>query len=207
MATFQRFDDISRRSYKVIYADPPWLFKVRSPAGEGRSPSQHYSCMTIADLKKLPVSQLAAPGGAILFMWVTDPHLQIGLEVMNAWGFTYKTVGFTWAKLKKSWTPTFSAPGTGAGLFSADDFFTGMGYYTRANPEMCLIGTSVARIPPRLSKAVRQLLIAKVREHSRKPDEAYDRIESLFGGPYIELFGRNTRPGWDTWGNEPAKFD
>jgi N6-adenosine-specific RNA methylase IME4 len=187
MSVFHDFDDILHRDYTAILADPPWTFVTRSGKGKGRSAEQHYPCMTIEDIKRLPVAH-AAGRHAALFLWITDPHLKLGLKVMEAWGFEYKTVAFTWGKLNKK------SPG----------FFTGMGYWTRANPEMCLFGTRGA--PKRLHKDVRQLIIAKRREHSRKPDEQYSRIERLVPGPYLELFGRTAAPGWDVWTNEKTLF-
>jgi N6-adenosine-specific RNA methylase IME4 len=135
----------------------------------------------------LPVRDLAAPDCA-LFFWVTDPFLEIGLSVINALGFTYKTIGFTWVKQNR----------VGSG------FFTGMGYYTRANPEQCLLATRGN--PKRVAKDVRQLIVSPRREHSRKPDEAYARMQRLMGDtPSLELFARTKRPGWDVWGLETEK--
>jgi N6-adenosine-specific RNA methylase IME4 len=119
-----------------------------------------------------------------LFLWATDPSLPQALEVMAAWGFVYKTVAFTWAKTTKD--------GTG--------FPIGCGYWTRANPEQCLLATRGR--PQRLSRAVPQLVLAPRREHSRKPDQVYERIEALVPGPYLELFAREQRPGWDSRGYE-----
>ena len=118
------------------------------------------------------------------------------LGPIEAWGFTYKTVAFTWAKLNCN---------VAASSFSSQDFFTGMGYWTRANPEQCLLAT-VGK-PRRLSKAVRQLMISPWREHSRKPDEAYGRIEALVQGPYLELFARSRRPNWTAWGDQVGTLD
>lgn len=174
--------------YGAILADPPWTFVTRSNAGKGRSPEQHYDCLDILTLKQMPVGSLARRAGAVLFLWVTDPHLKVGLEVMEAWGFTYKTVAFTWAKENRV------GPG----------WFTGMGYWTRANPEMCLLGTK--GVPKRIHKDVRQLIVSKRREHSRKPDEVYPRIERLVPGPYLELFARARRAGWDSWGDQTEFF-
>ena len=173
--------------YGAIYADPPWNFHNFSEAGEGRNAKSHYDCMSLEDIKALPVGSLASRD-CVLFLWVTDPLLREGLEVMAAWGFKYKTVAFTWAKrtrTEKSW-------------------FMGLGYWTRANPEMCLMG--VNGNPERRDRGVRQLLVEPVREHSRKPDRVYGDIERLVNGPYLELFGRQHRPGWDVWGNQVDKF-
>jgi N6-adenosine-specific RNA methylase IME4 len=194
------------KKYKVIYADPAWQFLTRSDRGKGRSPEQHYACMTIDDIKALPVASIA-DDDCMLLMWITDPLLPVGLDVIRAWGFEYKTVGFTWVKLnrKDALTKALARALKGAPDWLTRAFFFGMGYWTRANPEMCLLATRGS--PKRLSRAVRQLLIAPVREHSRKPDETYGRIEALVGGPYIELFARTARPGWDSWGNEVNKFN
>ncbi|MBC6439770.1 MAG: DNA methyltransferase [Rhodospirillales bacterium] len=182
--------------YAVIYADPPWHFATWSGKGEGRSATAHYGCMSQRDLAALPVASWAAPDAALL-MWTTDTHLPRALDLIEAWGFTYKTVGFTWAKLNRS--------ATGRGSYTDRDFFTGMGYWTRANPEQCLLATRGK--PQRQGRDVRQLVVAPRREHSRKPDEVYDRIERLIDGPYLEMFARQTRPGWDAWGDEAGMFD
>jgi N6-adenosine-specific RNA methylase IME4 len=115
---------------------------------------------------------------------------------MRAWGFTYKTVGFYWTKLNK---------GNGRLVFDERSFFTGLGFWTRANPEPCLLATRGK--PKRRSADVRKLVISPRREHSRKPDEIYDRIAALCDGPYLEMFARSSRPGWDSWGMEAGLFN
>lgn len=182
-------------TYRVIYADPPWTFATYSDRGKGRSAEAHYDTLDLAAIKALPVARWAAPD-CVLMLWATDPLLPRALEVIQAWGFRYKTVGFVWAKLNK---------GRGRLLFSQADFFTGMGFWTRANPELCLLATRGK--PKRQSGAVRRLLIAPRREHSRKPDEAHERIEQLCPGPYLEMFARASRPGWDSWGMQASLFD
>jgi N6-adenosine-specific RNA methylase IME4 len=174
--------------YGAIYADPPWSYENWSKAGAHKNAAAHYDCLSVADIAALPVGQFAAPDCA-LFLWVTDPTLPQGLEVMRAWGFQFKTVAFTWAKQTKT----------------ATKWHLGCGYWTRANPEMCLLGT-MGR-PKRLARDVRQLVVAPVREHSRKPDGVRGSIERLVAGPYLELFARQKAPGWDAWGNEVGKFD
>jgi N6-adenosine-specific RNA methylase IME4 len=181
--------------YKVIYADPPWTFATYSKKGKGRSPEAHYDCMSFDAIKALPVADWAAPD-SILLLWVTDPLLPKGLELLDAWGFTYKTVGFYWAKLNKAASPH---------AYSDTDFFTGMGFWTRANPEQCLLATRGK--PKRIAKDVRRLVVAPRREHSRKPDEVYENIERLADGPYLEMFARSSRNGWDSWGNQEELFD
>ena len=174
---------LPNKKYGVIYADPPWSFKTYSEKGKDRSPEKHYPVLSIADIIRLPVDRIAKDN-AVLLMWVVDPLLDQAFKVIDAWGFKYKTVGFTWAKSNKT------KPG----------FFTGLGYWTRGNPEMCLLATKGK--PKRLSKSVPQLVIDQRREHSKKPDIMYKHIENLLEGPYIELFARQKVSGWDTWGNE-----
>ena len=181
--------------YKVIYADPPWTFSTFSTKGKGRSPEAYYDCMTLADIMALPVGEWAARD-CVLLLWATDPLLEKAFAVIRAWGFTYKTVGFYWAKLNKS------APRL---LYDDRSFFTGLGFWTRANPELCLLATRGH--PRRLRADIKKLIVAPRREHSRKPDEAYTRIEALCEGPYLELFARAVRPGWDGWGREAGDGD
>ena len=177
----------TNKKYGVIYADPPWYFKTYSNKGKDKSPEKHYSCMSLSDIISLPVSELAKDD-AVLLMWVVDPLLDQAFKVIDAWGFKYKTVGFTWAKTNRT----------------KMGFFTGLGYWTRGNPEMCLLATKGK--PKRISKSVPQLVVSERREHSRKPDIMYNHIENLLDGPYIELFARTQRPGWDSWGNQTDKF-
>lgn len=185
-----RLEDVPQAgSYGVIMADPPWLWRARASTGEQRSVALHYPLMDLDAIKALPVQSIAAKDCA-LFLWVTDPLLPQGLEVMAAWGFKFKTVGFYWTKRNKDGSP-----------------FAGMGYWTRANPEMCLLGTRGS--PKRLAKDVRRWIDAPRREHSRKPDLARARIERLMGTevPRLEMFARQSCGGWDSWGIEADKFD
>ena len=176
--------------YRVIYADPPWTFSTYSRKGKGRSAEAYYDCMSLDAIKALPVAEWAA-NDCVLLLWTTDPLLPTAFDVIRAWGFTYKTVGFYWAKLNKSADPT---------IYSDSSFFGGLGFWTRANPEICLLAT---RGHPRRRRAdVRKLIVSPRREHSRKPDEIYDRIERLVTGPYLELFGSagaSHRDGWTRW--------
>jgi N6-adenosine-specific RNA methylase IME4 len=176
--------------YRVIYADPPWTFATYTHKGKGRNAEAYYDCMSIEDIEAIPVANWAAKD-CVLLLWTTDPLLPQALEVIRAWGFSYKTVGFYWAKLNKS------APSE---TYGDSSFFTGLGFWTRANPELCLLATRGH--PKRRRADVKKLIVSPRREHSRKPDEAYDRIEALCEGPYLELFARTARPGWDRWGAE-----
>ena len=148
--------------------------------------------MTMHDIKALPVADLCADDCA-LFMWVVWPTLPDAIDVLRAWGFEYKTCAFTWMKANQY------------KLFALEeDVYMGLGYWTRANSEVCLLGTRGK--PKRIAPNVRQGIIEPRREHSRKPDCVHERIESLVKGPYLELFARTRRHGWDAWGNETDKF-
>jgi len=181
----------TQRKYGAILADPPWSFRNWSAKGTGRNAISHYNCLDFSALSLLPIADLAADNCA-LFLWATDPLLPRALELIQKWGFEYKTVGFYWVKLNS------------AAKHDAD-FFTGLGYWTRANPEQCLLATRGK--PARGAKGVKRLVVEKRREHSRKPDCVRDRIERLVKGPYLELFARETQRGWDCWGDQVALFD
>ena len=172
------------RKYNVIYADPPWRYRVWSSKGAGRSAEHHYPTMSMEQIKALPVSQLAAKDCA-LFLWITFPMLQEAWSVMEAWGFRFKTIAFVWIKTNRK----------------TDSLFWGMGYWTRANAEICVLATRGS--PKRQARNVHQVIISPIEEHSKKPDEARRRIEALMGDvPRIELFARQVSPGWAVWGNE-----
>lgn len=177
------------KKYQVIYADPPWSFKNYSDKWhDGRTGSKwvgnQYKCMTKKDIQNLPVSNIADKN-CVLFIWVTMPSLLEGLELIKAWGFTYKTVAFSWFKKNKK----------------TDTLFWGMGFWTRANTEICLLSTKGH--PKRVNAGVHSVVESPIREHSRKPDEVRERIVKLMGDiPRIELFARQKTDGWDAWGNE-----
>lgn len=140
--------------------------------------------MNLEDIKALPVGELADKDCA-LFLWITFPLLREAWDVVESWGFTYKSVAFVWVKQNKK-TPSL---------------FWGMGYWTRANAELCIIATKGS--PKRHSKAVHQVILSPIEQHSKKPDETRDRIVALMGDvPRIELFARQKIEGWDVWGNE-----
>lgn len=174
--------------FNVIYSDVPAAFKTYSKKGLKKAPEAHYSTMSTEELKALPVSQVAADD-SILYYWVYQPVLPDALQVMEAWGFKYVTIGHVWNKLTTTGKPAF-----------------GTGYYTRTGMEMCLIGRRGNPPRPKV-RNVRQCFSAPIREHSRKPDEMYDFIESMYDGPYLELFARNEpRPSWVKLGNETGKL-
>lgn len=172
--------------YSVIYADPPWSYRVWSSKGAGRSAENHYPTMSIEDIRALPVAELADKDCA-LFLWVTFPTLREAMTVLDAWGFTYKTVAFVWIKENRQ-TPSL---------------FWGLGYWTRSNAEVCILATKGS--PKRFSAGVHQVIMSPIEQHSKKPDETRERIVKLMGDvPRVELFARQTAPGWDVWGNEVA---
>jgi len=140
--------------------------------------------MNTENICALPVAEIAAKD-CILFLWATFPNLPEAFEVIKAWGFTYKTVAFVWVKRNKK----------------SLSWFWGLGYWTRANAEICLLATKGK--PQRYSRKVHQIIDTPIQEHSKKPPEARDKIIELAGDlPRIELFARIKTPGWDVWGNE-----
>lgn len=192
---------LPEKHFSCILADPPWFFRTRTEFVSKRDPRHHYKggVMTFDQIAALPVAKHAAPD-ANLFLWVTGPVLEKSFEVIRAWGFRYSGVAFTWVKLKRSFAsdqlrflPTADA-----------DFHLGLGYTTRKNAEFCLLARRGNA--KRVAKDVRELIIAPVREHSRKPDDTYARIERYAAGPYLELFGRQQRPNWTVRGDEAEKF-
>jgi N6-adenosine-specific RNA methylase IME4 len=192
------FAGLEQNGYGCILADPAWSWV--SFAGKGSAPhrtdDEPYKTMTIDEMRALPVADLAAPD-CVLIMWVIGSHLDQAIELGRHWGFTYKTDVFTWVKTGKN-DPAVRP--------------ISMGKWSRKQTEQALLFSRGK--PSRLEAGVRQLfesdehvIFAPKREHSRKPDEQYDRIERLCGGPYVELFARQSRFDWDSWGNETTKFD
>lgn len=180
-ADLEPWPELPRNYFGAVLVDPPWRFETWSTNGRGRCADKHYTTPESSWLFQLPVADLAA-ADCVLFLWSTWPHLQLALALIDAWGFEYKTCAFCWLKPQ-----------------------IGCGYWCRAQSEPCLLG--VRGRPKRLHADVRQGIIAPRRQHSRKPDEIHQRIERLVAGPYCELFARQSRPGWTTWGAERTKFD
>lgn len=186
----------SGRRYRLGLADPPWAFVRWSPLGNLRGAEEHYPRMLTEQIAALPVAPIFEDD-AVLLMWAIWNRLPDALEVIRAWGFDYKTCAWVW--FKRRWNGSIHA---------------GMGYYTRANPEPCLLATRGNGLS-RVSRGVLQVLesdeptvIASIpREHSRKPDGQYDLIDRLFGDvrPRIELFARRGWHGWDRWGLEACE--
>jgi len=180
------FDELVPLKYGTIIADPPWLFKNYSEKGQGKGAAVQYNCVPTNALADLPVAHLAAPDCA-LFMWGTFPMMPDALALMKAWGFEYKSGG-PWAKQSstgKKWA-------------------FGTGYIFRSAAEFFIVGT-IGK-PKVLSRSVRNLIVAPVREHSRKPNDLHRMAEQMYAGPRCELFAREPRAGWDVWGNQTDKF-
>lgn len=171
------------KKYNIIYADPPWSYRDKALAGN-RGACCKYPVMSIKEICELPIQRIAADD-CVLFMWVTMPKLNECFDVITAWGFEYKTCAFTWVKRNKK----------------SGSWFWGMGSWTRANAELCLLATKGK--PKRKNAGVLSIIDTPVEEHSKKPDIVRERIVQLCGDlPRIELFARQPTPGWDVWGNE-----
>ena len=173
----------TNKKYNIIYADPPWHYTTWRK-GNGTA-EKHYKTMNIEDIVGMKeVINKISEKDCILFLWGTWPCLNEALQVINDWGFKYKTCGFLWVKLTKLLKVCL-----------------GLGFWTRGNTEYCLIATK-GHIK-RNSKRVSQVLMSVREEHSKKPDETRERIVELIGDlPRIELFARKEYQGWDCWGNE-----
>ena len=181
---YKELMELPKKKYKIIYADPPWSYDRK--VGQGVACEQ-YDTMDIEDIKNLPIKRLADDDCA-LFIWVTFPKLNEGLEVIKAWGFTLKTVAFNWIKTNSDGSPFF-----------------GIGFYTKSNGEICILATKGKTLKV-LDNSISQIVMSRKSKHSSKPHICYSMIERLFGDlPRIELFARTKREGWDAWGNEVPK--
>ncbi len=168
--------------FGAVLADPPWAFRTFSKTDVAPARGeQPYPVMSLNDIKALPVADVAAPN-SLLFMWTVSHLQQPAFEVAAAWGFKPVSIAFVWDKGRM-----------------------GMGYWTRQEVEICHLFKRGK--PRRLGKGVRSVIRAPRREHSRKPDEQYDRIQRLVDGPYLELFARQAWPGWSAWGNQVGKYE
>jgi len=197
--------------FKVILADPPWLFEGYSEKGDEKNAKSQYDCMEIDEICKMPVSHLAAKN-SVLFIWCTWPLMPVWLKVIEAWGFEYAGLAWEWIKYNSE----------------TEKYAFGLGYGTRKNLEPCLMATrgkpSVKKeycadlfegVSAEGARSVRDFIEympqdcirARSDGHSRKPDEQYRRIETMFDGPYVELFARQKWPGWSAWGNQIDKFE
>lgn len=174
----------NNKKYSILYCDPPWDYQFGKTSH--RRVSNHYPVMNLQDICNLKVRDICEKD-SVLLMWVTFPKLEECFQVIKAWGFTYKTVIFTWVKRNKK----------------TDSFFWGMGNYTRSNAEVCLLATRGKPLP-RYSKSIHSVIYSPIRDHSEKPYEARQNIELLFGLSVnkIELFARHKYDGWDAWGKD-----
>lgn len=178
------------KKYQIIYADPPWQYERSGGTKNAKGlAKQHYPTMTTGEICAMPVRELCDEDGAALFLWATFPTLPKAIQVMEAWGFDYIGAAFVWIKKNKK---------------SGSNYW-GMGRYTRANAEVCLLGITPGYKATQhvISHRVHQIVEAPVGRHSAKPDEVRRRIVELLGDvPRIELFARERLPGWDVWGDE-----
>lgn len=171
------------KKYKIIYADPPWSYQ-NGGVPQGGVNAQ-YKTMTLQDIKNLPVKDIT-DDTSVLLLWATFPQLKEALEVMEAWGFKYKTLGFSWLKTNKDGSPFF-----------------GIGYYAKSNQEVCLLGVKGKAHSLVKSNSVSSVIIHEKTRHSEKPSIVRDKIIQLFGDlPRLEMFARQKTEGWDVFGNE-----
>jgi N6-adenosine-specific RNA methylase IME4 len=200
MSDLQTLVDSGQR-FATILADPPWHFQSWTNGrwkGDGKvftpAKAPEYHTMSVDQIAALPVDKLAAKD-CTLFLWGIWSMLFDTKTIIDAWGFTYKSCAFDWAK----------ADVTQMDMFRVDaDAQMGLGYWTRQSSEFCLLATRGH--PKKKHSDVNQSIIERRRQHSRKPDCVYGRIERLVDGPYLELFARSTRPNWVGWGYETDKF-
>ena len=188
--TQELLEECAQEKFHTILADPPWQFQNRT----GKMAPEHkrlarYSTMKLDEIARLPIGQVAA-NTAHLYLWVPNALLPEGIRVLQAWGFTYKS-NIVWHKIRKDGGPDGR----------------GVGFYFRNVTELVLFGVRGKNVRT-LAPGRRQVnfLATRKREHSRKPDELYDIIESCSPGPYIELFARGTRSGWKGWGNQSEDY-
>jgi N6-adenosine-specific RNA methylase IME4 len=181
---------VASKRFATVLADPPWQFQNRT----GKMAPEHrrlarYATMSLAEIKALPVAESCAET-AHLYLWVPNALLPEGLAVLAAWGFAYKS-NIVWHKIRKDGGPDGR----------------GVGFYFRNTTELLLFGVrgkNARTLAPGRSQV--NIIKSQKREHSRKPDEAYDLIESCSAGPFLEMFARGTRPGWTAWGHQSVEY-
>jgi len=190
------------KKYNIIYADPPWEYKnttfgkrindKESTFKESYSPLLRYPCMTLEQIKSLPIEDIVEKD-AVLFLWTTGPFMEQATQVIDAWGFQYKTVGFVWIKTTQL---SKGRPGSPDGWLKKN-----LGKWTLSSTEFVLLGTKGSL--KKETKNIRQVVMSPIRGHSQKPEVVRERIVALLGDkPRIELFARDKPEGWDVWGNE-----
>lgn len=171
------------KKYKIIYADPPWSISTTAQIPSGRPNTRPYRAMRQIEIYDLPVNEISDKD-SLLFLWATSPLIPEALYTLKCWGFEFKCVAFTWIKKTVQ-----------------NKLFWGMGWWTRSNPEFCILGTKGD--PKRVAKNILSVIESPIQEHSKKPSEVYDKIVQLCGDlPRIELFARTKIHGWDSWGND-----
>ena len=183
-------ESVGRRRFSTILVDPPWQFQNRT----GKMAPEHkrlsrYPTMSLQEIKDLPVEAIAKDT-AHLYLWVPNALLAEGMQVMESWGFTYKT-NLIWYKIRKDGGPDRR----------------GVGFYFRNVTEMILFGVrgrNARTLQP--GRSQENIISSRKREHSRKPDEQYDLIESCSPGPFLEMFARGPRKGWFVWGNQSDEY-
>jgi N6-adenosine-specific RNA methylase IME4 len=197
------FAGLLYRGYRAIAIDAPTHFKCRTALqvanwNSRRDVEKHYATLSFEETATLPLRDLAHPDGCHLFEWTSGPHLPCACELIKRWGFKYSSKAFTWVKLRR---------GLNADQFhllTESDLHVGLGLTTRKGTEDVLLGRrGNCR---RIAKDVREIILAPVREHSRKPDEFYARVERYCDGPFVDLFARERRPNWDVWGDQTKMF-
>lgn len=189
------FGNLQPTAYRALVIDPPWKF-----SGGTKGRPQHYARMTDTEIAALPVRELCHPEGANVFVWITSPKLQHVFAVAGSWRLRYSGRAFVWIKTHKVLARA------GEQLFlHRDSLHVGTGFTTRKNAEDCLL-FKVGK-PARMSASIHEVILSPRREHSRKPDESYARIRAYCAGPYAEVFSRQSRLGWDCFGDETTKFD
>jgi N6-adenosine-specific RNA methylase IME4 len=180
----------NNNKFGTILADPPWQFTNRT----GKVAPEHkrlsrYPTLNLKEIKEIPISLVAAEKSH-LYLWVPNAFLIEGLEVMETWGFQYKT-NIIWHKVRKDGGPDGR----------------GVGFYFRNTTEVILFGIrgKIRTLKPGRKQV--NIIRSQKREHSRKPDELYEIIETCSPGPYLELFARGKRTGWNQWGNEVEDYN
>ena len=216
------FAPLPEGEYPVILADPPWAYANFDSKNNGAA-SDHYQCISAAEISCLPVASIANRD-SLLFLWATGPKLPQALQVIEAWGFDFVGIAFDWLKTYREpfqidvrTRESFNAlrsmttsPAAEAALERPNrvktawvipgNMYCGLGFRTRQANELCLLGRRGKGLPKK-SSSVLSPVVAQRRKHSQKPEEVYDRIEALVDGPYLELFARQSRPGWTAWGD------
>jgi N6-adenosine-specific RNA methylase IME4 len=197
------FAGLLHRGYRAIAIDAPTHFRCRTALqvqnwSSRRDVEKHYATLSFDQLAVLPIRDLTHPDGCHLFEWTSAPHLPRACELLERWSFKYSSVAFTWVKLRRSLDPDqFHLP-------TEADLHKGLGLTTRKQTQQVLLGRrGNCR---RISKSVYEVILAPVREHSRKPDEFYRRVEQYCNGPFVDLFARERRPNWDVWGDQVDLF-